>query len=264
MEASRRQRVLGVLMRDAWFAGLEPSLRDEILDRSVVRTFEKGQFLVHETDAAPGLLALLDGRVALLRHVGEDDEVVVHVCEVGFWWGEVPVLAGLPSVVSAVALTDVRVLLLPTGKFEQIVAVRPGSYRQFARLALTRYALVVRYLSEERMLPPLERLRVRLADLADIKEPRRPVVAPIDLNVSQTNLASLVGVSRQTINRLLRQLQAERLVDLSFQKISVLDPVALRGAHAAAGIVLLPSCTVSWSAPQDRAIVVARERRISA
>jgi biotin operon repressor len=53
------------------------------------------------------------------------------------------------------------------------------------------------------------------------------VDAPVELPYSQSELASLVGVSRQTVNQLIHALVAKGLVEAGFKQVRVLAPEKL-------------------------------------
>jgi len=149
-----------------------------------------------------------------------------------FWFGEMGLLTKR-TVVTTLALTPVRALALSPAAFEEIVAAEPRYYRPFAELALERFAAAYRFVAENHLLPAETRLRTRLADLAELRAQDAPQAGPITLGLSQEELARVVGLSRQTVNPLLRGLQAEGLIELESRKIRVLDPAQLRTCRAA-------------------------------
>ncbi len=132
--------------------------------------------------------------------------------------------------VGALAATAVQMLVLPRREFERLVDAEPRWFRPFAQLALTRYGLMVRQLSDTRVLPPEERLRTRLADLVELRRMERAGVGPVVLRISQEELARIVGVSRQTLNALLADLRSEGLVEVGFRAVRIPDPARLYAA----------------------------------
>jgi CRP-like cAMP-binding protein len=110
---------------------------------------------------------------------------------------------------------------------ESMVDEEPRWFRPFARLALQRYALMVRQLSDTRSLPPGDRLRSRLADLIELRRLERFGRGPIVLRLSQEELARIVGVSRQTLNALLSELRAAGLIEPGFRSLRIPDPERL-------------------------------------
>jgi CRP-like cAMP-binding protein len=225
--------ILRLLREGAWFKGLPVGLQAEFVRRSVVRTYRRGQVVTRAGNRLDGLYGLLEGRVRVVRPVGTDDEDLIHVGEPGFWIGEYALLTGDAALVSTVATTAVRMLLLPRREFEALVNHEPRWLRPFAMLALERYAVFVRQLSDTRALAPEERLRSRLADLVELRRAERFSVGPVVLRLSQEELARIVGVSRQTLNALLADLHAAGLVEVGFRSLRIPDAARLCAAAPA-------------------------------
>jgi CRP/FNR family transcriptional regulator, cyclic AMP receptor protein len=239
MQEHQRQAIGHALRHGAWFGGLPPHLRNLILEGATLKVYGKGQLIQRENTPAPGLMAILEGRVAFLRHVGDKDPALIHVGGAGLWFGEMGLMIRETVLVTAVAQTPVRVLLLAKPAFERIVAADPRHYTAFASLAFQRYRLLLRYFAEMLRLSPEFRLRIRLADLAELQDEYRAharrAESAVDLALSQTDLARIVGMSRQKLNVRLQQLREEGWVELANRRIRVLDPAGLR-ASAADGI----------------------------
>ena len=116
-----------------------------------------------------------------------------------------------------------RTLFLPKEEFDRIVDAEPRYYRAFNLLLCERFALSFRLLAEARGLPPEEWLRQRLAGVAEVQGRDTAVAAgPTTLTMSQTELANMVGLSRQTLNVLLARLQARGLVEIGYRKVRLL------------------------------------------
>lgn len=229
MNERTRHDVGAFLRQGTWFGGLPPALQDAILRKSILRRFAKGQMFQVEDTPAEGLTVVLEGRVLCLRHVADNDPALMHVGGPGFWFGEVSVLLGDASVVTVVAQTPVEVLVLPRAAFDAIVTEEPRYYPTFARLVFERYRVLMRFLAEARRLSPDDRLRIRLADLAELRRLDMTVDGTtVVLELSQSELARMVGLSRQKLNARLRALQQEGWVALGQRCIHVLDADGLR------------------------------------
>ena len=215
--------ILRLLREGSWFRALPAELQDALVRRATVRSYRRGQVVTRAGTRAEGLFGLLEGRLEVIRPVGTAGEDLIHVGEPGFWIGEYSLLTGDAAVVGTVAATAARVLVLRRSEFERLVDEEPRWFRPFAMLALTRYALMVRQLSDTRTLPPDGRLRLRLADLVTLRRAERDSPGPVVLRLSQEQLARIVGVSRQTLNPLLAELRAEGLVETGFRSVRIAD-----------------------------------------
>jgi CRP-like cAMP-binding protein len=227
MAAAPVSWILRLLREGEWFSRLPNALQEEIARRSVVRSYRRGQVVTRAGIRLDGLYGLLEGRLHVLRPVGVESEDLIHVGEPGFWIGEYSLLTGGEAVVGTVAATAARVLVLPRREFERMVDAEPRWFRPFATLALERYALMVRQLSDTRLLAPEERLRTRLADLVDLRRKERVGDGQIVLRLSQEELARIVGVSRQTLNALLAGLRAEGLIEIGFRSLRITETARL-------------------------------------
>jgi CRP/FNR family cyclic AMP-dependent transcriptional regulator len=177
---------------------------------------------------------VLEGRVREVKDVGGGRAALLHVGEAGCWFAYYSTFHRRPSIGSVVADSPVRTLLLLATKFERIMADEPRYFRAFADLALEHYATLFRYAAEAHGISPEARLCARLADLAEFARKDRAPTGPITLTVSQTDLATLIGVSRQTVNAFLARLEARGLVEHGFRRIRVVDELRLRSEGVAA------------------------------
>lgn len=247
MDLDAQRRLIDRLGKGSWFGRLPLALRELVVARSRVRTYDKGQVLSAEGSPPKGLFAVLEGQVHLVTAVGTDDEALVYVGEPGFWFGEFGLLAGAPTVVTALAHTTVRALVLPKVQFDLIVDEEPRYYRHFASLIFERYAILLRAFADFQELTPDVRLRRRLAVLAHLQRLDRAATGPVTLAVTQAELSRMIGVSRQTLNAMLGRLQQQGLIELGFRKISVLDPGRLGEIPEVAEVELRPTTTRSRS-----------------
>jgi CRP-like cAMP-binding protein len=213
---------LSFLRKGHWFGALPPALQALILERAGIRSFRKGARVVSEGTPCRGLYVVVLGRVHVVRRLGDSPETLIHVAEAGFWFGEYALLSGAPAIASVVAASNAKVLLLPAAEFERIVAEEPRYYPHFTRLLTERFATVFRYASEARAVASEEWLRTRLNGLAERRQLDAPAEGPVEITVSQAELATMVGVSRQTLCMLLGRLQERGLVELGYRRIRVL------------------------------------------
>jgi CRP-like cAMP-binding protein len=146
------------------------------------------------------------------------------------------VLLNEQTAVTVLAREDTSTLLLPVANFRELAQQHPRFLQACMRLACHRYALLIRYLAQAQWLSPEEYLRVRLADLAELRAQDRPSMASGELDISQADLARIVGTSRQTVNALLQRIEAAGLIEVKFRKIRILDVKQLRGGRRKSGL----------------------------
>jgi len=229
VKADAHPSLLRILKQGSWFADLPVALQEAIVRGSVVRSYQKGQVISLEDSPPKGLFVVLEGRVRVVRALPGGDEALYHIGEPGFWFGELALIAMRKTIVSVFADAVTRVMMLPKSEFDRLVADEPRHVRHFALLLADRYAALIQILTLAHGLTPMERLRTRLVETVDLKHRDRESPGSHSLNVSQAELATMIGVSRQKLNELLRELSAAGLVELGFRRIHVPDLARLRG-----------------------------------
>ncbi len=210
-----------VLRGGLWFAGLPPPLQTRIARGTVLRRFRTGQYLIREGDPPRGMFGLVRGRTRHVCAVGQDREVLMHVGGPGLWTGEYALLSGGRAVGSVIADSPTEALFLSAKEWQLIVDDEPRWLRHFAELLAGRFATAFRAYAEAQGLKRDDWIHARLKLLAQV-EREHGAPAP-RLSLSQAHLASMVGVSRQTLSAALMRLQARGLLRVGFRMIELVE-----------------------------------------
>lgn len=208
------------MRQGSWFGALSQELQALIARGASLRYYRKQQAIQREGEPAKGLFAVVEGRVHMRRTIAGDNEILLLIAEPGTWFGEHSLRSGSRVLSTATAETPARLLHLPVAALERIVADEPLHFRAFANLVLARYATLVRYLAEGPNLSAQDWLFMRLRHLVAMR--RGAAEDPNVITVSQSELATMVGVTRQTLGALLAKLEERALIEVGFRSIRVL------------------------------------------
>ena len=128
-------------------AQMFPRLTDEEIARlsrfGEPRGYPKGAFVARAGEVAPGLLLILSGQLEIREHdgAGHGSTIVVH--ERGNFAGELAQLSGRPSLVDAVALTNVETVVIPPDRLRALLIAEAALGEQIMRaLILRRVGLI--------------------------------------------------------------------------------------------------------------------------
>lgn len=211
---------IDVLRRGRWFASLPAELQAGIAQRSVLRRFQTGQVLLREGDPPRGMYGLVQGRTRHVCAVGDEREVLMHVGGPGLWTGEYALLSGARTVGSVIADAPTQALFLSAKEWQGLVDEQPRWLRHFARLVAERFATAYRAYADAQAMNRDEWVLARLKLVAQVE---REHGAPLPrIRLSQVHLASMVGVSRQTLSAALMRLQARGLLRVGFRSIELM------------------------------------------
>lgn len=235
MKPQDRKKLKARLGQGSSFKGLPEEMQGEIVDRLVPRSFDKGRVIATQGSPPKGLHAVLEGRVAWRRTTAAGDKALLYVAGPGSWFGQTALIRNTPMQFEVSAHTDVHTVMLPYRDYVQLVDTNSGYHKQIADQALERFELLIRLYAENLTLAADDLIPVRLATLAEMRRAESDQRGgPVDLEVSQGDLASMVGVSRQTFNGALKRLEAKGLVELGFRRLRIPDPARLLSAEVRA------------------------------
>lgn len=216
-----------VLLRGKWFTGLPGTLRRELLARGQIRQFRRGAWIYLQGDPPRGLWAVIEGEIAFSKVGGSGTEVVYHVGGPGMWFGVLGVLTGLPLGLAVTAATDTTLLYVRRRDIQAIIDDEPRHVLRLVRLPLTR-GLDLLDLVEHIVRPsPRSRVASRLLLLWRVETEHDGSMANRPMRVSQSQLAAMTALSRQSVSRVLQELAAAGAVSAGFRQIAIVDPAML-------------------------------------
>lgn len=198
--------------------------RRSLLARCRRRRFPRGGFVFHEGDPGENAHLIDSGTVAVRVTSPMGDVVTLDVLAAGDAFGE-QALLGNESTRSAtvVALERTDTMCITRDEFEALWENHPDAARAVAAMLDARLRATSQALLDALYLPVETRVLRRLVRLAEIYVGRPSRAIPL----TQDDLASMAGTTRQTVNRVLGQAQEEGLVTLARGRIVVEDPTAL-------------------------------------
>jgi CRP-like cAMP-binding protein len=191
-------------------------------------SLRSGDALVRRGGPLPGLCALAAGSLKLSVSARPRDERVLTLVAAGESFGEAAALRAAPAPFDAVAVTDAKVLAIPIDAI-QLLLQRDTA---FARNLLDRLAAEILRLLAGIEAGMLQRAPQRLASyLCTLAGSDSAAARRVSLPVSKTVVAAMLGVKKETLSRLLRDLSERRLIAVSRREITILDRARLEGVR---------------------------------
>jgi CRP/FNR family transcriptional regulator, cyclic AMP receptor protein len=217
--------VVAELRRTELFVDADPARLVPLAARAFVRRFTAGQVLFTEGEPSDHLYVVRTGRVRVLVLSPHGGRMTLAVLGPGDTIGELSMIDGQPRSASAEAVGDTELVTLPAADVR--AALRADPALLFA--AATQLAAMVRRLTGETADLVFLDLPRRLAKLL-LTEARQDTAGPlrVDLRMSQSELAAMLGVTRQSLNRALAGLVRHGWIGSDGSAYVLRDPGALR------------------------------------
>jgi len=199
---------------------LEPGLR--------VREYRRGERVYAPGDAADAVYAVTQGVVKLSTRSPDQREVILDFVEQGDIFGELAVLDEGWRDHAADAHEDAVVAVIECERLAAVIRHIPELGFQFNRVLATRVKAMRARVEELLCKSAQTRMALTLATLADAHGVIDAGGVLIPLRLSQRDIASLAGLSRETVNAVLQDFRSRDLVETNGRRLRILHPDGLR------------------------------------
>ncbi|MDQ6686224.1 MAG: Crp/Fnr family transcriptional regulator [Actinomycetota bacterium] len=220
MRDEDKARLLG---RCELFEGLPEEDLLQLAACAAATRYRRGQIVFVEGDTADALLVVVEGRLKVIARTPDGDELLLAVVGPDSTLGELALADGGRRSATVEALEDSMALRVEREAVRQLARARPA----LAEHLVVALARVVR------------RLTGAAADLVFLDVPRRlakllleqraaKASDTVDMALSQREIATRIGGSRQTVNQALREFERRGWIQTSGQTIMIRDAGGLR------------------------------------
>ena len=208
---------------------LPPEVHELLMARSHRVPLARDESLFHKGSDPDALFGVFSGRLRVSTAGRDGREAVISVMEPGHWFGEVSLLVGRERVYDVVAVEASEVAVVAAADFHRLVHERPDVHMAFTRLICHRLRQALAWIDDVILQPLPARLAHRLLTL-EASEARSTSGndAGQRFSVSQEDLAAMLGVSRQSVNRQLKAWEREGLLSLRYGGVELHDRERLR------------------------------------
>jgi CRP/FNR family transcriptional regulator len=211
-----------------WMAGLSERETERLLSRSSSRECARGE-IVFEPAATPQSVYLLEkGLIRIFRLSAQGSEVTLGYARDGEVFGELEVISDRARESFAQAISPSLVWRIPIPELRRLIETAPRIALRIAEQIEKRFRRLESRVEGLALRDLRSRVCFMLLELAEDFGRQVDGELLIDLPLSQLNLATLVGASRQSVNKCLRELREARSIASRQRRFALLDPVGLR------------------------------------
>lgn len=217
-----------IISRIPLFEGLNPEEQEELRTMMTQTTLRRGETLFNEGDAGDRLYILLSGKVKLGHASADGRENLLAVLGPGEIVGELTLFDLGPRSTTATAVAPTEMLTLDHNQLMAYVESHPQLAKDMLRALAQRLRRTNTALADLVFSDVPGRVAKALLDLADRfgSQTEDGVHVPHDL--TQEELAQLVGASRETVNKSLAEFVSRGWIRLEGRAVTLLDIDRLR------------------------------------
>lgn len=215
------------------FAGLDADSLESVGRGMRTRRFRRGEVIFHLGDPGDALFVVTAGAVKISLPSETGDEAILATLRPGDFFGELALLDGAPRSATAAALEPTETLVLPRDRFRDLIATEPAIRDALLAALAKELRRLTLHVEELHFLDIAGRLAARLARLSEEQgSTQADGSIRLDAPITQSDLAAMVGCTRQSVNKLLGLFVDDGLVRLERDAIVITNLAGLiRTSH---------------------------------
>lgn len=202
-----------------WIDRLPDTPRAAVLGSMMGRRFARGALIYTRKEAPQGLYVIREGTALFALDGPKGNRFLLRILRPGDLFGESFALDGEPAGVLVEARSDLRVDLIPAHRIAALEQAHPEIEQALARVAARHLRQTLEVLAEQALMDLPERTISRLAWLCR----EAGGAGPIRLELAQSELAAMLGASRQAVHAELVKLEQQGVLIRQFRAIAC-DP----------------------------------------
>ena len=217
-----------VLRRAPLFQALDDDGAAALQAGVTIVELARAQRLFEEGASGNQLYVVLDGKIKLTRAAADGRENLLSVVGPGEMFGELSLFDPRPRTASAIAVTDSRLGALAHDDLRSWLTGRPDVALHLLQALAQRLRRANDVMADLVFTDVPGRVAKALLDLADRFGAVRDEGLQVNHDLTQEELAQLVGASRETVNKALADFATRGWLQLSAKSVLLIEPDRLR------------------------------------
>jgi CRP-like cAMP-binding protein len=213
-----------------FFAGLDAPALDRVASGTRMRRFRRAEVIFHVGDPGDALFLIASGSVKITLPSETGEEAILATLQPGEVFGELSLLDGAPRSATAVALEATETMVLQRDRFRQLLATEPTIRDAVLANMAAEVRRLTTHVEDLHFLDVTGRLAKCLVRLAAEGRPDPNGGIRLRGALSQSELAAMVGCTRQSANRVIGQFTDDQLIRVERDSIVVTNLAGLERA----------------------------------
>jgi CRP/FNR family cyclic AMP-dependent transcriptional regulator len=216
-------------LASTWLKGLPDDIVEAAANAADTVQLQDGYRLFRRGDKPLAFYGVVAGAVRFIRVNDAGKEMILDVAAPGSFFGEISILGNKTRGYDALCSGGTRLLVLSSDAFRELFETHAEFRWHAVRKLCSRINIYYDSLEDAFLLKLPARIAKRIVALARGQQSREPTgELVLDAGLSQENLASMLGISRQSLSKQLMEWKEHQWIDIRYGRIVIFNLEALR------------------------------------
>jgi len=184
---------------------------------AVTRTFKRNTLVISEGDLSDSLYVILSGKVKVFLSDEEGKEITLNIQGEGEYFGELALLDSAPRSASVMTMENCKLAVISKSAFDHCMENNPTIALKIIRGLARRLRELTENVRSLALMDVYGRVARTLLDMAEESDGKKI----IPQRLTQRELASMVGASREMVSRILRDLTTGGYISIDNKIITI-------------------------------------------
>jgi CRP/FNR family cyclic AMP-dependent transcriptional regulator len=209
------------------FRGLSPRERSDLVAHARIRKYAAGETIFLMGESGDSMMAVLEGTIRISVPSPDGKEIVLAIIQPGEVFGEIAVLDGKERTAEATVMSDCTLAVLERRDVLSFLDAHPSGWPRLIELLCARLRHSDRQIAEMAFLQLPVRLAKALLRMADMAAGLAGARSGARICLTQRELGNIVGMTRESVNKCLREWQRSGIVRVEANAIIIVKREAL-------------------------------------
>ena len=219
--------LLSILNHCPLLAGLGEEAKNALQGFARRHAFSAGSIIYPPGSVQSSLSIIAAGRVRICASNAEGREATLAILDVGAWFGDTVFSPGMPRVFGATAHDDCEIVEIPGEALRNLLQHYPEGYPVALDQVSRRLWAAMSIIQDDALRGTEARIGRRLLFLAQMHN-RTDGTESASFSLTRELLANMMGMTRQGVHRVLKNIEAHGLVEFAYGRVTIPDPTRLR------------------------------------
>ncbi len=206
------------------FASLKDEEIEAIYKLSVTKKCPKDAIILLEDEEGDTLFVILKGKVKVTTFSESGKEVIFSILNEGDFFGDMSLLDGKPRSATVISIEESVLRLIRRSDFNKLIETHPGIALRLLEELTSRLRKADERIESLALLDVTGRVAGILLQLADERGEKSERSILIKSRPTHQELANMVGTTRETVTRVLKQLENKKYLSMDGKDLTIIDP----------------------------------------
>ncbi|MCJ7858921.1 CRP-like cAMP-activated global transcriptional regulator GlxR [Corynebacterium kalidii] len=212
-----------ILSRAGIFQGVETTAVNALIEQLESVTFPRGTTIFDEGEPGDRLYIIINGKVKLARHAPDGRENLLTIMGPSDMFGELSIFDPGPRTSAAVCVTEVTAATMDSQMLHDWISAHPEISEQLLRVLARRLRRTNNTLADLIFTDVPGRVAKALLQLANRFGVQEGGALRVHHDLTQEEIAQLVGASRETVNKALAEFAHRGWIRLEGKSVLISD-----------------------------------------